>query len=674
MQTPGRASIDETGGTTPQATKIIVAIHGIGDQYRNATIQSVVSSFGRFTDYTAAMPLGRLGTGDGKSIFLKGPPAPQPPLDTIAFVELYWADIPRKVQTEGYRIEETKAWARTVVERLRARYEVFREAARKNSGARPGQQGSDLPVELHREDFSAAADAIEEMIETFAVLDRLLTVIEKMGLLKFNLNNLLNSYVGDVQIVADFPDQRRLILDQFSKLLHDVTENNEAEIYVIAHSEGTVVAFMGLLEAMARQPRANGVLANDPPAWIGQVRGFMTIGSPIDKHLILWPDLWDDLQEQHPKVKSWSTYPPIWWRNYYDYGDPVGFRLDTARDWLKDHNWKSVFEFEDRHDHGFSRYLFPGAAHIDYWGDEEVFGHFIETVVFAPRDPETGKPLNQESQKPETQKPTGRSFREPPPTKGWQRIGSFVIPYFVVYLLIFLGVYLVYKGTLEYLVPPGPERAPYLSHVFKNVAGISALMMGMITLARIPKLTRRWTMLVLGVTGFAIGAAAYGYFVEPEIKRWHTWGRLNDYPAWLSGAVVIGVAFIVICFANWAGRKKLWKPPWSKLRAFLTGTRPLMIPGAACVLLTVAYHVFFSGDDRLNERPLWPLILASAAFFYLWWLAILIFDLVFVWHRYIRGAVSQKYLTELRRKAKGTNGASPGVSGRTATQTAVTSS
>jgi hypothetical protein len=85
-----------------------------------------------------------------------------------------------------------------------------------------------------------------------------------------------------------------------------------------------------------------------------------------------------------------------------------------------------------------------------------------------------------------------------------------------------------------------------------------------------------------------------------------------------------------------------------------------MIPGALCVLGTVAYHVYNDNQDANVRPPLWPLLLASAAFFYLWWLAILIFDLVFVWHRYIRGAVSQKYLTKLRRKAKGTGGPAVG--------------
>jgi hypothetical protein len=639
--------------------KVIVAIHGIGDQYRNATIQSVIASFGQFADYTAAMPLGRLGAGDGKNIFfLKGPPAPVGDLATVGFVEFYWADIPRKVQTAGYRIEETKAWARTVVERLRARYNFLRNEAR----ARSGETG--VPLELGPEDFSAAADAIDEMIETFAVLDHLLLVFEKLGLLKFNLNDLLTSYVGDVQIVADFPDQRRIILDEFSKLLNDVAAKEpEAEIYLIAHSEGTVVAFMGLLEAMASRPPKNGRPPAKPPSWIRQVHGLMTIGSPIDKHLILWPDIWDDLQTQYGCLGYLPDRKQIKWRNYYDYGDPVGFRLDTTRDWLRDHKWAPFFEFESsddklkaknepqqpNHDYGFSRYLFPGAAHIDYWGDEDVFGHFIENVVLAKKKQpgQTEPPSEKQGSKPAGAK----RYSEPPRDKPLQRIGSLIIPYAVIYLLIFAGVYLLYKGTVEYLFPLNrvPPPDPEIRHFAWNVAGISGLMMGMIALARIPRLTRRWTMSLLAIGAFVAGSALYAELVKPAVKLWHAMHWFHA--SWKAGAFVIGVAFFVVSVSTWASRRKLWKWPW--LRPILGGTRSLMFLAAFCVFVPVAFHVITDKTDANHQPPLWPLLLASAAFLYLWWLAILVFDLVFVWHRYIRSAVSQTYLRELRRNAKG---------------------
>jgi hypothetical protein len=51
----------------------------------------------------------------------------------------------------------------------------------------------------------------------------------------------------------------------------------------------------------------------------------------------------------------------------------------------------------------------------------------------------------------------------------------------------------------------------------------------------------------------------------------------------------------------------------------------------------------------VTQPPLWPVILASIAFLYLWWLATLIFDLAFVWHRYIRQSVSNRRLRDWNR-------------------------
>jgi hypothetical protein len=53
--------------------------------------------------------------------------------------------------------------------------------------------------------------------------------------------------------------------------------------------------------------------------------------------------------------------------------------------------------------------------------------------------------------------------------------------------------------------------------------------------------------------------------------------------------------------------------------------------------------------QMLDPRPnVWPVLLGGAAFLYLWWLAALIFDLGFVWQRYIRHALSNKRLMTWR--------------------------
>jgi hypothetical protein len=48
----------------------------------------------------------------------------------------------------------------------------------------------------------------------------------------------------------------------------------------------------------------------------------------------------------------------------------------------------------------------------------------------------------------------------------------------------------------------------------------------------------------------------------------------------------------------------------------------------------------------LARPPAWPVVMAGLAFLYLWWLATLIFDLAFVWQRYVRGSVAHDRLEQ----------------------------
>lgn len=60
----------------------------------------------------------------------------------------------------------------------------------------------------------------------------------------------------------------------------------------------------------------------------------MTLGSPIDKHIHLWPELFAGFGKP-----SFQPKEPIEWHNYYDYGDPVGFELDSARERFAKRDW-----------------------------------------------------------------------------------------------------------------------------------------------------------------------------------------------------------------------------------------------------------------------------------------------------------------------------------------------
>ena len=71
--------------------------------------------------------------------------------------------------------------------------------------------------------------------------------------------------------------------------------------------------------------------------------------------------------------------------------------------------------------------------------------------------------------------------------------------------------------------------------------------------------------------------------------------------------------------------------------------RPLLITGGVVVIVLIASLVY----KDVEGRPMWPVVVGAVAFFYLWWLAILLFDLVFVWHRYIRHSMALKNLETL---------------------------
>src|SRR5687767_6223395 len=85
------------GGATPldhpkpnfDVTKVIVAVHGVGDQYTYATLQSVVNQFCTYYSQPAAIPLGSFHTGDVG--FTIREPYPQTVFKPLAFAEVYWA-------------------------------------------------------------------------------------------------------------------------------------------------------------------------------------------------------------------------------------------------------------------------------------------------------------------------------------------------------------------------------------------------------------------------------------------------------------------------------------------------------------------------------------------------------------------------------------------------------
>jgi hypothetical protein len=149
------------------------------------------------------------------------------------------------------------------------------------------------------------------------------------------------------------------------------------EIYIVAHSEGTVVSWKSLMLA-----RSDVVT----PQWLEEIRGFVTLGSPIDKHHLFWGE------QNFPRdIKAPQENKIPWW-NFWDYSDPVGHSLDSIfpkPDAARNH------QFERIYDAGFARYPIPGVAHVDYWKDANIYHRIIQEVMqipagYRPSQMETG--------------------------------------------------------------------------------------------------------------------------------------------------------------------------------------------------------------------------------------------------------------------------------------------
>jgi len=630
--------VETTSGTTanPESlndalagvTKIVVAIHGIGSQRRSDTIRSVAERFSAcLAPEIPSQPLGFFRLKEGGEVHVSRLAQPPAALGDIGFAEVYWADIPRKAVLAADTLQESKCWARSVVSRTQAMYE---RNLKKHERM------------LNDADFKLGASVLDELIETISVLENLSALAEKAGLFRFDVGAVLRDYLGDVQVVAEFATLREQIVYRFHSAMAQIVsrfhEGKRPQLYIVAHSEGSVVSFLALLQAMTQvtipvpAAEAKEQAGPTPPqpistAWIEQVRGYMTIGSPIDKHLALWDGLWSDqlgkLKTQRAgetaegsakrtklRLSDARVITRIEWRNYYDYGDPVGFKLNAARDFLRDQECEA-FNFEDdrdgeQHDLGFSRYVLPGKAHVDYWGDNEVFRHFINDVVV--RDTPQWTP--QQAQKPKS--------------KRWVGVVSTALPYVASLALHWLSIFLLFKAVTAFL---GTEwtRGAAAGTVFS----LAWLLAGGTAAARGPRLVKRecrpigWRL--LAASAFAAGALPCILLMPLALKEPVMAGLLQSLD--LSAVAVSRIPVAVAGLAALSGWLASRKP--NRARWLLLGSGAVLVAGIVCVRLWQAH----------STEPLWPVAMGGAAFLYLWWLAILVFDLAFVWHRYIRQSV-----------------------------------
>jgi hypothetical protein len=702
----------------PKFTDIVIAVHGIGAQRRFETVRSVANRLAvskallgdSMCCPVAPQPLGYFHSDVKRltpvSLLDDADSLKKAGLASIGFAEVFWADIPQDIVKEGRTLEETKAWAGTVVARARA---LCKQAKNEN---RPN---------IIPPNFNLAGEVLEEIIDTVHVLENLFLLADKAGIFHFDLAKVLEEYVGDVQLVTEFSEHRNDLLNRFQIAMEDIharycKSDPKVRLHIVAHSEGTVVSFLAMLHAMSgnvfvldktSDPRCLVTKKGEIPPWIGRIKGYMTIGSPIDKHLLLWPRLWKDLQ---PKLANeMFRDEQIHWRNYYDYGDPVGFKLDTARLWLHDKKC-AAFEFcgcpKCKHDIGFARYMLAGEAHNEYWNDSKVFEHFINSVVRPGKQPAIV-----------------------PRSKPLVALISPLLPHLFSFLLLVIGVFILYKAVNAYTHPshdplqkfvrftqlgikPAPESSPW--DTLRSTLGIACLIAGGTFLARFPRLAvgpcwrrlkearfvQRYPLLskfgslitwkVAGIGAFLIGGLLYFLLVPSEIRD--EIGRPFGSP---TIAIILITAVASMC--GYLTASPAFDNQDRRQRWFLRGMRPLITCGALAIVVVIVSQIiptspapeFLSeaGVAQLSENEsaiikqahlspdelkqvikargadwaatlervlpilaphpaVWPVLVSGIAFLYLWWLATLVFDLAFIWHRYVRNSVANDRLME----------------------------
>ena len=666
----------------PYCKRLVVAVHGMGDQSRNDFVQNIAQLFAEHyvqetnsPHQATRLPVGEWDSGPddprGDDVLGFVPADGSKWLEEFGFAEVYWAHIARELQTAGYRLEESKKWAASVVERLSQR-----EGLRGSNDGEPifGKRGA-----------LVAATVVSEVAETLRILDVLLSMARKAGFIDLNLPKILEAYLGDVQQVADFMDQRRRIRRQFLLRMQDVVDKcrnkdkslpDDFEIHIVAHSEGTVVAFLGLLYALRQQTQevVDGERRADPAygdydfSWIHKVRSFTTLGSPIDKHLVLWPDIW----YKYKSTKSWvSLRQPIRWRNYYDLADPVGYELNSARSALKE--WGcDAFDFADRgHDHGFRRYPLPGVAHVDYFGDVPLFGHIIRDAIQHPVKPATGP------------------APDPQPRDTFKGKCSSWLPFAIVAIIITAAVFILHKAVTPqgaetftggidgnavtiHQIPATtggycpPELKPWQTGVW-GVLGCTALLYGTTILVRVLRITANAGAVTKALLAWIAGAALFWIFpgcnatqVLPGFcaavvkagnaitgifggEPWPVPGS-SDFMLGSCRAFVIALSagLIFVSYGiDWLQIKQRKPPVW--------GLRYLMICGGGT---TVALFILPRLADSKNTGNPLGLVMSGAAFIYLWWLATLLFDLSFVWKTYIN-TTSPSFVRKIDAKLHG---------------------
>lgn len=404
--------------------KHIIVVHGVGDQARNETalgfVNELIRALPQGDDYTVEVdnliesvdPM--LGTGarkEGQERAFR--PSQFRFVDNkrqiqfiVGFSEVYWQDI-----TNDYLKANNNqlplplfTWARSVNTRF------LKD---------PGK-------------YALAMEAIDNLQKLLELVGRLAAFYKRSEIFV----NITNKFLGDVQMYAESDSLRGVINGRFINVLQRIEKFSEEtrkkygiedpEIYIVAHSEGTVVTYNSLVEAVEysckvlaepgkeheecrwlsmmsfstgkgtnmveskieREQRLDKQResAEDVLRWFRQIKGLVTLGSPLDKHYTVWSNRFRGDCLKGISLGPLGQRKKIPWFNYWDRSDPVGYGLNKlfepneSKDGPTEPSDATKL-FYRKYDLGFSRYPIPGLAHVDYWKDQGIYQNVIHDVM-----------------------------------------------------------------------------------------------------------------------------------------------------------------------------------------------------------------------------------------------------------------------------------------------------
>ncbi|MBN8587148.1 MAG: hypothetical protein J0L94_02375 [Rhodothermia bacterium] len=286
----------------------------------------------------------------------------------IRFVDMFWGDVTTQLFPKA--AEPVKLWTRALINRVEQRWAAQKSEQVTNS--RLYQANVEIQLKVLLDNLRKTLIPIQEVLSLrFRFLSEL----------------IFDKFIGDVQLYAEYMTCREDAIKRFHHKMNEVHRAHEMSemerkllgqeprkpvYHIIAHSLGTVMSLDALVEAAALEV-----------SWFSHVKNYVTLGSPLDKFLMLWPENYKHLDDlNHPKWKGviWAkrseTIQKIRHFNYCDEQDPVGHNLDLLEK-------KPIIGhlFETIEDKVFVRYPIPGKAHVDYWTDADLFRHILHVTV-----------------------------------------------------------------------------------------------------------------------------------------------------------------------------------------------------------------------------------------------------------------------------------------------------